>query len=266
MFAGLAAGIARSGSGRRGSAAVRRDRRDRRRLRDRVRRRPARRRDQPAADREARRTARRCGRRPVDRAEGDDRVESLAGARTRRPVARRHHERVQHARQHGRPRRGARRDRGDVLRDRRRVAPLESQRARRRARRARRVPRVPAVQPSPQRQREGLHGRLGEPGARLRARGVRHRRDVEGRADDRRDADPAAAHPRGPDPRHDARHDRAAVRGTPDLPGRTRPHVAPARLPRAVRPACGDPARDDLGGTRRDEPHVHGRSTTRRSP
>ncbi len=45
--------------------------------------------------------------------------------------------------------------------------------------------------------------------------------------------------------------------GSPGLPRRPRPHVAPARLPRALGPPGGVPARDDLRRARRDEPDVH---------
>ena len=47
--------------------------------------------------------------------------------------------------------------------------------------------------------------------------------------------------------------------GSPGLPRRTRPHVTPARLPRALGPPGGVPARDDLRRARRDEPDVHRR-------
>src|SRR5205823_1820808 len=59
------------------------------------------------------------------------------------------------------------------------------------------------------------------------------------------------------DPRHDARHDRQAAGRTPDLPGRPRPHVAPARQPRRVGQARSRPARARVRRSRRDEPRVY---------
>ena len=54
----------------------------------------------------------------------------------------------------------------------------------------------------------------------------------------RRDARAAGARARRADPRHDARHDRAAARRRPDLAGRARPQLAPARLARRLRDAA----------------------------
>ena len=64
-----------------------------------------------------------------------------------------------------------------------------------------------------------LHGRHRQPGARLRARRARPRVELEGRGLDGRDAAPADARARGPDPRHDARHGRAPARGPPGHQG-----------------------------------------------
>ena len=69
----------------------------------------------------------------------------------------------------------------------------ERHRPRPRARAVQRMPRIPPVQPAPRRRGSDVHGRLRQPGARLRARRVRDRVDAQGRADDGRDADPAAA-------------------------------------------------------------------------
>ena len=60
-----------------------------------------------------------------------------------------------------------------------------------------------------------------------------------------------------PDPRHDARHGRAAARRPADLPGRPRPLLAPARALRALRAARGRAARADLALHRRLEPRLH---------
>src|SRR5438270_335850 len=78
-----------------------------------------------------------------------------------------------------------------VLRDRRGQDTPEPDGARPLARRRARVRRIPAVQPAARPTRGGLHGRLGQPGARLRARLARTRRELEGGRDDRRDAAPA---------------------------------------------------------------------------
>ena len=104
-----------------------------------------------------------------------------------------HDERLQPARQHGRPCGHARRDRGCVLRDRRADRAPEPRRARALARVRLLVRRLPAVQPPPRQAGRGLHGRLGQPGARVRARVARFRGELEGRRDDRRDTAAADA-------------------------------------------------------------------------
>ena len=67
---------------------------------------------------------------------------------------------------------------------------------------------------------------------------------------------------RDPDPRHHARHGRAAARRPPDPPGRPRPLLAPARALRPLRAARGRAARADLVLHRRLEPRLQRRSTT----
>src|SRR5919108_70758 len=155
----------------------------------------------------------------------------------RAPLARRDDERLQPARQHGRARGDDGGDRVRLLRRRRVDDPRQPARARPRPGRRARLRGLLAVQPAARQGRRGLHGRLGEPAARLRARRARPLGELEGGGDDGRGALPADPRPRGADPRHDARHDRPRPRGAADLPGRTRPHVAPARLPRALREA-----------------------------
>ena len=75
--------------------------------------------------------------------------------------------------------------------------------------------------------------------------------ELDGRRLDGRDAPAADPRARGPDPRHDARHRRAAARGPAGHAGRPRPHVAPARLPGPLRQARRRPARRRLGRARR---------------
>ena len=68
---------------------------------------------------------------------------------------------------------------------------------------------IPALQPPAGPQGSRVHGRLGQPGARVRARLARARVELDGRRDDLRDRPPAAPGARDPDPRHHARHARA---------------------------------------------------------
>ena len=93
--------------------------------------------------------------------------------------------------------------------------------------------RLPALQLPPAQAGGGVHGRLGQPGARVRARRARPGDELEGGRVDRRDAAPAAARPRRADPRHGARHHGPRRRGAVDRPGRPGPHVAPTRPRRA---------------------------------
>ena len=102
-----------------------RARRHPRRLRDPLRRRPARRRLHALAAREDRGPGRRRRARPRLGCSRRDRLERHPRDRDRRRLDRRHDERLQPARQHGRPRRDARRDRVRVLRDRRVHGPPE---------------------------------------------------------------------------------------------------------------------------------------------
>ena len=146
----------------------------------------------------------------------DDRQRRHRGHR-RRDLARRDDERIQPPRQHGRPRRDARHNRGGVLRSGRRNAASEPRRARAGALARRRMPRLPSVQPPTARKRVGVHGRLRQPGARLHARCARPRFELEGGRNDGRDARASDSRAGGPDSRHDARHDRAATRRPPDL-------------------------------------------------
>src|SRR5919108_326401 len=184
----------------------------------------------------------------------------------RAPLARRDDERLQPARQHGRARGDDGGDRVRLLRRRRVDDPRQPARARPRPGRRARLRGLLAVQPAARQGRRGLHGRLGEPAARLRARRARPLGELEGGGDDGRGALPADPRPRGADPRHDARHDRPRPRGAADLPGRTRPHVAPARLPRALREARRAPPRPDRGRAWRHEPRVQQHQQRRRPP
>ena len=68
----------------------------------------------------------------------------------------------------------------------------------------------------------------------------------------------AGADPRRPDPRHHPRHRAAAALRPLGDRGRARPHLAPARLPRALRAARGPVPRRRLGRARSDEPRVRG--------
>ena len=101
-----------------------------------------------------------------------------------------------------------------------------------------------------------LHGRLRQPGDRLRARLARARLQLD---DGRSDADghrAAAAGARDPDPRHDPRDGPTHPRAASGHARRHRPLVAPARLLRPLRAAgCG--GADAAGGAaRRDRARV----------
>ena len=113
----------------------------------------------------------------------------MARDRARRALARGHDERVQPARQHGRPRGEPRCDRSRLLRDRRRLASRTSRgscsslpsRSLRRAR-------LPAVQPSARQGRARLDGRQRLAGDRLHARRARACVELHRRVVDRRHA------------------------------------------------------------------------------
>ena len=190
------------------------------------------------------------------------RARAGAGAR----LARRDDERLQPARQHGRARGDARRDRGRASS---RSTPSRSTRTAACSSLSLALLRAASAflpfNLRPGRRARGVHGRLRRAGARLRARGARARVELEGRRNDGRDAAAADARARRADPRHDARHGRAPARGPADLPGRPRPHLAPARVPRplgeARRRAAG--ARSPPRSARRASPTTC--STTRRS-
>ena len=172
IFAGFA--LARP-AGRRGASRGRQLRAPRhpRRRRDRLRSRAARRPALAARPGQAGRAGRRRRGRARGRSPRRDRLQRRPRGSPGRALARRDDERVQPARQHGRPRRLARRRRRDVLRDRRRL-PAQGEPAARalavdRVRRAR----LPALQLPPAQAGGGVHGRLGQPGARVRARRAR---------------------------------------------------------------------------------------------
>ena len=188
-----------------GADARQRARGDPRRLRRPLRRRPRRRLLHAPPDREARGAVRRRRNRPRFGALGRDRRLEPARDHPRRRLAGRDHERVQPARQHGRAGRVARGGRLRRVRRRCDLGRLGRPRGRRRARARRRLRRLPPVQPATRPQGRRLHGRLRQPGDRVRARLARARLQLD---DGRSDADEhraAAAGARDPDPRHDPR-------------------------------------------------------------
>ena len=130
------------------------------------------------------------------RATGRDRVERRPRDGDRPALARRHDERVQPARQHGRARGDARRDRRHLLRHRRCDDPLGRPAARRLTLPCARGRRLPAIQLPAEEARGGLHGRFGKPGDRAHPRLTRPADELEGGGDDDRDADPAVARAR----------------------------------------------------------------------
>src|SRR5581483_4102186 len=207
---------------------------------------------------EARGAARRGRDRPLHR---DDRsADPLGGDRhpARPALDRRPDERIQPARQHGRPRGHPGRDRGDLLRRGGGVVPVLGARARVRARRRRGTDRVPAVQPPAGSPRARVDGRQRLATRRVHARVARARLGLHGRLVDPRHAGPAGDRARGADPRHDARHGRAPARRPAGHPGRPRPQLAPARRARCVGDVGRRAARDRLGRARRDQPRLRG--------
>ena len=161
---------------------------------------------------------------------------SLAGA-IAMVLARRHDERVQPARQHGRARRDARRHRVRLLRDRRRDRPSEPRGAR--------VALAGALAcaascPSTSGPGERRSSSWATPArscsaSRSPGSGSPSSWKVAGTTvATLLAADPRA---RSADPRHDARHRRPPARGPADLAGRPRPQLAPARALRPVREA-----------------------------
>src|ERR1051325_6767490 len=152
-------------------------------------------------------------------------------------LARRHHERREHARQHGRAGRRRLCDRGGVsghefLRRRAVAAVHDADRVRRRA------GRIPRLQPPP---RLHLHGRLRLDVRRLLPRLERARRGAGRRAvaQRRSRAGGAGARAGSADFRYDA-GDAAAEAGRPaGLAGGPRSHLAPARRPRTLRAKRG---------------------------
>ena len=126
-----------------------------------------------------------------------------------------------------------------------------------RARRRARVRRLPAVQPAAAtgaRSSSWATRAAQALGFALAALGLAV--ELARRRDDGRDARAADPRPRRADPRHGARHGRAAARGPADLPGRPRPHLAPARPLRPLRAARGRAARADRDRHRRLEPRL----------
>ena len=275
MGAGLARRRAPRTRGRRGRAHLG-ARRDPRRLRDRLPRGPGRRPSSPEPAREARRAVRRRGARDRRGSPRRARHERRARRRDRALLAGRDHERVQPARQHGRPRGDARGDRVRLLRDRRRDGARERPRARALAVPRVRLRRLPAVQPPADRRRACVHGRRRQSAARVPARRACARIELDDDRSDGRDDPAAAARARDPDPRHDARHGPATRRAPPGHPGREGPFLAPARLLRALRDPCRRAPRShrhcsrcDVGRVQRARPsgdHRPGRPRHLRAP
>ena len=174
-------------------------------------------------------------------------------------LARRDDERVQPARQHGRPRGDPRRDRLHVLRDRRGHRARGPARARARARRsALACLGFLPVQPPPGPAGGGVHGRLGQPGARLHARRARPRDELEGRGVDGRDAACCRSLVLArADPRHGARHGRCASsragRSTRAAATTPRTGSSTAASPSSARSSCSPLI---AAGPRRDEPRL----------
>ena len=165
----------------------------------------------------------------------------VLATRGRARLARRDHERLQPARQHGRARRDARGRRVRLLRDRRGRAEPESDARPRRSRSRSAAPASASCRSTcaPAGAAAVFMGDSGSQvlGFALASLGLASSWTAAGTTVATIAA--AAARARDPDPRHDARHVRRAARAAAGHAGRQGPHLAPARLLRALRAAGG---------------------------